>query len=165
MTLDYRYYDVEGTSEAAIRRDLRRNSPRAPDGKRYPGVTRWQVGSNITYADGARPCALQSFEASLALEVTLPQLRGRDALAPALREHWDRFEAALREHERGHERIARECREEVAERLRHIAPASECSALARQVKDETGAVMAACREREDAYDRDTRHGDTQGGRF
>jgi hypothetical protein len=92
---------------------------------------------------------------TLRLTIRLPRWQeGRDEATPEARAEWDRMLAALRAHEERHAEIAREWAPTFKERMLGVREGN----LASRHSQVLGQVDA----RQDAYDAETNHGQTEG---
>ena len=111
------------------------------------------------YADGF---AVDKAAVHLEIKTTLPTWEERAAASPDLAGRWDRLLGALTKHEAGHRTIALEHAEALRTALKTLAPAASCDAAL----DAANALLQkAAGELDDAqhdYDKQTRHGITQG---
>src|SRR5690606_9275539 len=107
VRIDERFYQVEGLTPQDLNLALRENGPRLREGeRRWFGVTDFALRYRYQPRPWGNGC--RAVEANVAVELvtTLPEWPDREAASPMLRDHWDLFISRLREHERGHQRIA-----------------------------------------------------------
>lgn len=157
-------YDVAGDTAAEIRRELSRRGPLS-GGKRFDARTEWTVRWWFDVEPEAGGCRVLRPRVDLHVLVTLPRWR-REAEAPAeLVERWERFLAALREHEQGHRAIGFAAADELQAMLFEQPAARDC-AEARRRANRLGHEIVARRMRDnDRYDQRTQHGASEGARF
>lgn len=149
------WYDVEGTTPAAVRASLDARRPVDPnDGARVDALTRWSI-SWQWLGSAQDPCGLSNATVGFAASVQLPRLAG--AVAPDLRAAWDRYVAALAAHEARHVRAAYDARMRVLAALRGATCATANAA--------GEAVLATIHEEARVLDRETEHGQREGARF
>lgn len=86
----------------------------------------------------------------LTITIRLPHWVEREQASHAERDEWDRFLAALRDHEEGHKQIARAGARALEERLRQ----TQASDLQTAFDEEQAKIQA----QSDAYDRANDHG-------
>ena len=75
---------------------------------------------------------------------------------------WDRYLAALRHHELGHLDRAVRASGILLDRLRAETPHPTCDGLGESMHATADAILEELRMRQRRYDRNTRHGETQG---
>jgi predicted secreted Zn-dependent protease len=148
------YYDVYGTDESSIHLSLMRNSPARPDGSRALGATRYQTRYMFYHAIKGGICKITTFKVQINAIVLLPKLADQASVPERIMVRWRPFVAGLSEHEAGHIRIQYQHMHDVEAAL----VGSNCS--------EVEANFHAARDRievfQDAYDRETGNGATQG---
>jgi predicted secreted Zn-dependent protease len=94
-------------------------------------------------------------DVTLTLTIRLPRWQeGRDQASAAARAEWDRMLGALRTHEDGHADIAREWAPTVKQRLLGVPEGNVASRYSQ--------VLGEVRTRQQEYDDETQHGQTQG---
>jgi len=94
--------------------------------------------------------------------IDLPKWINRDGAQEGVRARWDRFAAALRVHEDGHKDIGVKAAHDLAGRLRALPPAKTCAELDRNISELSDRVLSEYRLQDQAYDRSTGNGATQG---
>jgi predicted secreted Zn-dependent protease len=154
------YYDIEGGSWADLAAALRERGPRA-HGRQFFGLTEWEM--SVEYrpvADGAG-CAVDDLTIEVSVKTHLPRWSRAAAAPTPLRRAWNRFVAALGQHEQGHRVLAERAAETASRRLR-AASAPTCDRLDAEARREVATVMQEYERRQLAYDVETGHGRTQG---
>lgn len=151
-----RTYAVGGSDRATIRAALDAAAPHdRNDGERVEALTHWRF--TWRWTGTARRCDLEAARVRFAATVTLPRLVEVDALAPDVEADWARYRAALEAHEANHVRYAYGHRGEVLAAIRGARCATADAAA--------GAVVRRLVGHDIGYDRDTRHGATEGAVF
>ncbi len=151
------FYDVEGGDEAAVRASMNAKRPSdINDGRPVDALTRWRV--RWTLRSGAQGCALAG-PLQFSAVITLPRLASGSRSDAKLVARWDEYMAALRRHEAGHVRHAYEHLEDV--RVALSRPGEDCARVTEAAK----GVIAVLAAYDGQYDRETRHGFSQGARF
>lgn len=149
-------YAVTAATVAELRREMQRAGPVA-QGVRYPGATHWNLRWSFQYAPGAAGCSLRTVSVVVDTRVTLPRWTPRTPPEPAVADWWEAFRAGLIDHELGHVRLAVESGGAIVDALRPLT-AGTCAALGARADAAAQGLWAQARERQAAYDRDTRHG-------
>jgi predicted secreted Zn-dependent protease len=158
-----RHYDVAGGTTAELSMAARRSGPVSPvSGSRVWGACTWKITWNYATGGGAGKCGLEKFSIRLSAILDLPRWTNRDAASADLRAEWDRFAAALRQHEDGHKDNGVRAANDLAGRLRALPPEKDCAALDARIRAVGERVIAEHRLADQAYDRSTGHGATQG---
>jgi predicted secreted Zn-dependent protease len=153
--LDVQYYDVSGRSVAEIRAALNRVRPRDPnDGLAVDALNRWYISWRWP-GDGRGNCLLGQTQLRFSATLRMPRLVG-DTPRPVLA-RWNAYIQALVRHEAGHLRHAYENMGSVLGAIR----ASSCAGA-----NAAGQAAVRALARWDVtYDRETRHGLSQGAHF
>ena len=154
-------YAVRGTTAEGIGLELQAFGPRR-DGRTFHGLHqapwRWRFSTERT---ALGTCRLTEFTLVIRSTITLPHLEPDPQRPPALQDAWDAYLSSLRTHEEGHRGITvRELR-----RFRARAAASTprpCDQFQAHFEAMTRDVEARIRDAQEAYDRDTDFGRTQG---
>ena len=155
--LDVQYYDVSGRSVAEIRAAINRVRPRDPnDGVAVDALNRWYISWRWP-SDGRGGCALGRAQLRFSAILRMPRLVVTARTPRAVVARWNAYVEALVRHEAGHLRHAWENMGAVFAAIR----SSSCAGanLAGQA-----AVRLLARWDVD-YDRQTRHGLSQGAHF
>ena len=157
-------YDVDGLSATEIRRDLDRRGPLSA-GKRFDARTEWKVHWWFDLERVPGGCRATRVRVDLEVVVLLPRWRQPADASAELVRRWQGYLTALREHEDGHSAIGTSAADEIQAALSDQPLGASC-ALAEQRANRTGHdIVARHNRRDEQYDRDTRHGATQGARF
>ncbi len=154
------YYDVRGTSREALAVALQRQGPRI-HGSRFFGLTEWEVSAEYRPAVAASTCAISDLTVHVAVETHLPRWTPPVGASADLHGAWDRFVAALDEHEHGHRVLAEEAAEAIRQQLASVRAAA-CDQLDSMAQQAMTEVMSTYESHNLAYDAETGHGRTQG---
>ena len=139
---------------------LNRATPIHEGGNAMHGHTSWHVSWHFDWRHEANgSCAIASVHCDATAEVTLPELQSTDK---DMSERFERYLAALKEHERGHVRIAESAAQQVDAAILALPAAADCASLERSANDAGQQILARSRSAEARYDQETRHGRTQG---
>lgn len=155
--LDVQYYDVSGRSVGEIRAAINRVRPRDPnDGLAVDAVNRWYISWRWP-SNGRGGCDLARTEMRFTATLRMPRLVNRAATPRAVLVRWDTYMAALERHEAGHLRHAYDNMGSVLRAIR----ASTCN----QANEAGRAAVRVLARWDVTYDRQTRHGFSQGAHF
>ena len=158
-----RYYEVPVRPGDSLNRQVRAASPIRDGGQVYYGHTHWDAHWDFRWnSDASGRCRLTSVQVSLRTEILLPQLRGADSRQAAA---FERFIVALRRHEMGHYEHGKQAAAEIERDLLALPPASSCAALEAQANQGAQRSIARFAAMDGQYDRETRHGESQGARL
>jgi predicted secreted Zn-dependent protease len=158
-------YDVYGSTVKEIADDLYQKSPLIEQGRHMQGFTEWKIQTLYNWQTDGHRCLLEKFDASLKVEMTLPNWVPPKHPAPQLVQQWERYIAALRKHEAGHAEVGEDAQQDLLARARSLGPVPSCEILTKQVNDLVAAVIDAHHKLEIDYDFRTNHGETQGAHF
>ena len=155
--LDVQYYDVSGSSVAEIRAAINRVRPRDPnDGVAVDALNRWYISWRWP-GDGRGGCLLGRTELRFSATLRMPRLFNTQRTPRAVVARWQAYMEALVRHEAGHIRHAYDNMGSVLRAIR----ASSCAGA-----NEAGrAAVRLLAQWDVSYDRQTRHGFTQGAHF
>lgn len=149
-------YPVRGRSSRSIRESINEGRP-AGDGDRFDGRTQFRYETRWR-ANAAGGCDPSSVEVTTTFIVTMPELTTRPTLERRDRENWDRYFNALIAHEHNHVRIALAGQDQLRTYLRNAPNCATMQAAQEQ-------ITVQINEAQRAYDRNTRHGATEGAHF
>jgi predicted secreted Zn-dependent protease len=154
VRVTYETYRVQGDSLAAVWRDIAAKAPRAlRTGLHAQAESRIRYRWTVGYAATAAGCAATRPGVSVNVVIRVPEWSGAAAAPPPLRAAWQRYIAAVLEHEEEHRAIA----EDTARRLHAFLAGAprhgSCRALARQIDHGVEGIMAEERRRQSHFDR------------
>lgn len=158
-----RPYPVYAQPSDTLRQALNAATPISVDGKRFHGYTRWNVRWTFRWqSDASGRCRITEVTTRLRTEVQLPELR---RATPQQRALFDRYLPALSRHEQGHVQFGRDAAHAIDQGIAQLPTAPDCATLERQANALGHRLLREHAEREKQYDRDTRHGASQGARL
>ena len=106
-------------------------------------------------------CRVSRATVTLTSTVTIPEWTPPPGVDSSLVADWTRFRNALAVHEQGHRKLAYAGAGRVQRALEKL-PLQSCAMLASAARSAADVLIDAMRVQELRYDRDTRHGVTQG---
>jgi predicted secreted Zn-dependent protease len=160
-----KHYEVRGVTLDGLRNEVFSRGPAdAKKRQRFAGWTDWEIRWRFEYEESPRSCRLQDVSTEAHVVYTLPLWVDRAKASNTLQEAWDRFSNALTEHEKGHGQIAYKLAKRIEDEMRTIPAQPTCAELERRIND-LGSRMIDEDSEQEAYDRVTGHGETQGAAF
>jgi predicted secreted Zn-dependent protease len=159
------HYNISGSTPAELRRDMNANGPLGAGGRRFDGYTRWHVSWRYRYNKAAGRCAIASITTRVKVTMTLPRWHNEEHATSNMRQQWRRYLNALEQHEQGHRRHGIDAANEVDRAIDAMPPAANCDALGADANALGMRILRKYNQLDLDYDRDTRHGATQGARF
>jgi len=153
---DYATYPITATTLREIRTMLAQQG-QAIAGRRFAGSTHWAIRWQYRYERRTLACTLDP-RVELTITITMPEWLPDRETDEDTKTWWRRYHAALLEHELGHARLAIDGAERVARHLADTPARSSCDVVGREANERGSAGVAALRERQAAYDTETRHG-------
>jgi predicted secreted Zn-dependent protease len=164
LILTTNYYTVRGTTGREIRASINRGKPR-PAGEERDAETRWNIRWRFTTTASSGSCRLHTFSTQTTIAITLPRWIVETNASPWVMTNWTRYIKALELHEAGHANFARAAAGEIRKKVQALPPQPNCDAVKNAVNATGRRVLEELVQREQAYDRTTRHGATQGAVF
>jgi predicted secreted Zn-dependent protease len=153
----YTAYPKRGQS---LRQALDEATSIRQDGKIFHGHTRWNVHWAFRWWQEANGrCRITSNTTRLDLVVTLPQLGSGSG---EQRTRFQRFREALRAHELGHARIARQAARDIDRAILDLPEMASCTSLEAAANRVAKALLAESEREQRRYDRVTEHGRRDG---
>ena len=153
-------YPVTGADRQTIRAQLR--LPSAAAGVRsYAGYYEWHISWRYETRAERDLCRVSRATVTLSSTVTIPEWTPPVGVDSSLVADWKHFRDALAVHEQGHRELAYAGAGRVQRALEKL-PVQLCASLASTARSVADPLIGELRLQEARYDRDTRHGFTQG---
>jgi predicted secreted Zn-dependent protease len=159
-----REFVVTGADAAALRASIDVHGPVWTDGKHYDALTHadWKWKGNW---DAVRStCQITSLDITFTAVIDFPRWDTPSDADPKLVDQWRTFTDRLWQHELEHVQIGRDAAQDAEATLRAIH-APRCDRMPRLMDAATERLDAEHEAADAAYDRRTRHGETEGVRF
>jgi predicted secreted Zn-dependent protease len=156
------YYEIEARTLREVSAFLEKRLTEGEDGKKEREDGRCVWRAKYEYDDVDRDGLARGLRVYLDVTIELPRWVGRDSAGKAEQREWDRYFAALRAHEGGHDAIARGGAKRAHDRMKR-APARKLKAIeieeiGKWSGDGTLLVPGKIHRKSDAYDERTKHG-------
>lgn len=164
VTREVKTYEVRGDTPAKLRTDINAKRPPGPNGRRFDAYTTWYVRWEFSYAPRGGRCAITQAETWAHVEITMPKLARKGAPAEVAKG----FEAYLKrllEHEEGHAGNGVDVARKIERAILATPPAKTCAATSAAASARAEDLLAKAQARDVEYDRETKHGATQGARY
>lgn len=154
-------YPVRGYSLGDLYATMRQAAPKDGEGKPVWGHTQWRMRWKFKY-DATSGCRIGSFTIAVSARMRMPEWLDRGKAPPELQGKWDSFYRALRTHEDGHRDNGIRAGNDLARRLRGMEAYRDCDALNAAIANMGRRITGEYQLVDEAYDRSTGHGVTQG---
>ncbi len=153
-------YEVPALKGRNLRQALNAASPFREAGQVFHAYTKWHVDWHYqTMLLPSGRCGIDSVQTQLTATITLP---GSTDPALAQSPQFIAYLAALKRHEQGHYEIGRHAAILIDQGILTLASEADCAGMEQAANDFANAQLAAARDLEARYDRDTGNGRTQG---
>jgi predicted secreted Zn-dependent protease len=159
------YYEITGSSVKELRKQMNKFGVREQDGKRFDARTEWLVHWTYMFHRAGMVCMIGGVKATLDIKYLMPKWTNASSASEKLQEKWNRYYAALQKHEEGHAEIARQAADEIEKSLGKMRGGANCPGLGEEANKIGNAILDDYRKKEKDYDRQTKHGKTQGAVF
>ena len=159
-SLEYTYNHAIAKPGQSLVLSLNAASPVSEKGRVFHGYTKWNVRWNfwwIENRDGS--CKITKTKTSVAGTITLPRLAGGNTEQQAA---FERYVAALKQHELGHYQIGKDAAATIDQALLDMPPMRNCTSLDKVANDGAYQALERYKEKERLYDANTEHGKSQG---
>ena len=151
------YYEVRGTSLAALFSEVETRGPEGKTAKARLGL-RYEIMPRL---DAKGACEVGTVRIVAETRMLLPAWADKDNANRDLRERWACLYEALERHERGHARIHAENAQSVGRVLKETPAQPTCPELSREVSRRFEGAKKSALEKQQAYDRETGQGRKQ----
>lgn len=148
------YYQVSGTSEKTIERQLSLRGPHIPGKGRALAAAKISIEQRVQVAEAPGWCRVKDAKINVRADVTLPKWNQRNSAHPDLVRKWDVFAAYAKAHEDVHIRIAEQYAAELERKLEAIPVQPDCDAVSKRVAAVSKDVVDRMNEAQDQFDRD-----------
>lgn len=164
ISIHYDFYPVQGASADELNRQMLLNAPfRHTSGvSDFAAITKWIVKWSFTPKNNGKQCILTNPVVRADIRIVLPSLQQPHPRRLAIRNEWFRYLQALKTHEDGHKANGIAAAKDIQRWLELLGPARSCAILVKNVEIVTQKMIAQYRRNDQAYDRITDHGLTQG---
>ena len=157
----YRYYALKGKSIDELRAQMEHGGTKWNDGKVYSAMTNWDIHYKYDVACRNGRYTVKSVDTSVDIHYFFPRLDSA-ACSPSLAAVWREYMTHLQRHEFGHKDLAVKAASEMNEMFATLPSFGTEEELATEVERRTKEKFRHLKEVQVEYDRDTRHGETQG---
>lgn len=128
------------------------------DGKRYPGMTFWNVRW-LTYPRTDKGlCSVDKIEAFVEVSFRLPRWINNSSASTNVQSWWTWYYDGLLKHENGHRDLGIETAREVQRKIAEVQPHKTCKELYETANKAGNRVLEKYKQLERDYDARTKHG-------
>ena len=159
------YYMVEGKTAKDIWTDVLAKTPVNQNGKRYAAHTKWNVSWQFWWLDNGNSCEITRVTTGLEVTYTLPRLKQTSSIPDSVAAQWDKYYAALFDHELGHKDLGSRAAIEIENKILNMAPRDSCERLESDANEIGKSMISKYSRFEKDYDRTTNHGLNTGAVF
>lgn len=158
--LEYANYSARASASTSLLKVLLAASPIRDHGETFIGHTAWNIKWNYWWNQtSAGNCKINRVEVRINTLIRLPALH--DANSEQNR-RFEKFLAALRQHELGHYENGKAAAQEIDQGILALPAMSNCKELESQANQLGHRILRKYNERDVQYDASTGHGKTQG---
>ncbi len=159
------YYRVEGNTVENLWADVLTKSPLEHNGNKHVAYTRWQVNWQFWWQNNGNTCAINKVKTRLDVTYTLPRLEHAPSVPDTVAERWEKYYAALFDHEQGHKDLGVKAAHEIEDRILNMGSRDTCTQLKLDANKLAKNVIDRYSQIEKEYDRSTNHGLNTGAVF
>jgi len=153
-------YPVRGITLDDLGVSMRQRAPR-DGGEPVWGKTQWRLNWTYTFDTGVG-CRVSEVHVKVSATLQMPDWLDRDRAPPDLQSRWSAFYQALMVHEEGHRDNGVRAGNDFMRRIGALGGAADCPTLSANIAALGQQLTTEYQSVDDAYDRTTRHGATQG---
>jgi predicted secreted Zn-dependent protease len=152
------YYDIAGMSESELRRQMDVNGNLWNDGKRYAGMTFWNVRW-MTYPRMNKDlCSVDKIDAFVDVKFRMPRWSNNSTAPANVQNWWTWYYDGLLKHENGHRDLGVEAARELQRKIAEVQPHKTCKELYETANKVGNKVLEKYKQLERDYDARTKHG-------
>jgi len=155
------YYTVTGATLTEIRQSVRQSRP-WKEKNELDGMTEWRVMWQFGVMPTAGGCRCSFFGTQTTITITLPRWIAPTNAPDTVKQVWQKYAAALGQHEAGHAAIALAAAADIRKRVGEAGEGLDCAGLTKRINDLGRQVIEEHRKRDKDYDEQTQHGATEG---
>ena len=162
------FYTVEGSTPQEIRTSLNKLRPQMQDSnnhKRYDAYTQWFVKWNYFYQTQNNRCLIKTAQVNADIITTMPKWKVNSKASKSVKNQWERYIVALKQHEEGHQKNGINASKEILKTINNLPDYSSCTQLGTAVNAASNRIIKKYNQKDLEYDRITQHGATQGATF
>jgi predicted secreted Zn-dependent protease len=155
------YYSVTGATLPEIRQSIRQSRPWK---ERFDadGWTDWHVAWRFAVTSSQSGCRCSSFTTQTTIRITMPRWLAPTNAPDSVAQAWQKYAAALGQHEAGHAHLALAAAADLQKRIKEIGEGTDCESLKQRINALGEQIVEQHRKRDREYDERTRHGISQG---
>ncbi|MBG0791806.1 MAG: DUF922 domain-containing protein [Desulfovibrionaceae bacterium] len=154
-TVSTEYYDIQGTTKAAIAADLMINAPWNKTLGKHTAVTRTEIDIRYKYEKRGETCTIKDVKIYLHLTYLYPRLA--HSVDGNTRKWWEKIVANLEEHELIHGQISTDATYALNDELESLGGMT-CINIKAIVKNRYNRFWTKLNQKQAAYDKLTEHG-------
>lgn len=165
LTIKTEYYEVEGTTDQELFRNIFSESPISVKGEIFAGQAYWEVHWKFWWKETPADCTITSVKTFVDIQYLLPRRPHAYWGSHALEEQWQRYSTTLRHHEIGHAKFGIAAAKAIKQVLEDMPPMNSCLDLEQQANSIGYSILEDYSRRNQKYDVVTDHGRNQGVRW
>ena len=158
---EVRTYVVSGSTPGDLMTEMEAKCPPMVAGEKCWATTSWNVTWTYRWQSAGGTCRITEAAAHVAIVQTYPEWWDPSAGSPRLRDSWEGMLSGLHTHEDGHAENGVRAAEEIASRIRKLAPKEDCEDFDHAATRLGYEIAATYRAKDREFDSATNHGATQ----
>ncbi len=157
------YYQIYGNTASQLRTQITHCAPGATGSSiaEFTGETSYSLSWQYNTLVGNNGCTVTNVQVGLHIATALPAWQPATQAASGLSSRWQQFASALATHEHGHAILDANYAASLVQQLNALGN-MDCDAVTSTVQNTVNSVVRGLNTANDAYDRQTDHGATQG---
>jgi len=157
-------YPIQGSTAEKLREQMNQERPESK-GERFDADTHWNIKWHYDFLADTKSCVIGLSQVTETIVYRLPHWVNQEDADPKLQKKWDNYLKHLRLHESGHAKNGRAAAEEIEAMLKNLAPVASCPLLDKIANERAQQIILSHNAWDLEYDKETRHGATQGAVF
>lgn len=156
------FYPVDGLTLADAAARIHADSPIIIDDRKFVGLSQPRFKWSLETESASGPCSIKSAQVSLITHTTLPRWRHLRGARLVDANEWNRFIAALTQHERNHKVLYEAGAHRLRDAFLNLPPQRNCRVLRRTANRIFQDEISRIQTENSRYDKDVRHGLDEG---
>jgi len=152
------HYDIFPNSKNDLERALFAKTPIVIKGRRYLGITNWDVRLNYDTLKSKNSCSATNLKTVAKIIIILPRISKEHKVNYSTKSSFRKFYNKVKKHEHKHEYYTIQAAKEIDKKVQNIKPQNSCKKLKSKFDKVVGRVIKKYDKKNKDFDAKTRKG-------